>query len=82
MINLFSSDPERARAEKCAHLEFEIKRMEEREEQMKSKLADMEKEIEKNLAVSMINFHQLWPEYNCIQSIQKYGLFYASRALR
>jgi len=49
MINLFSSDPDRARAEKSAHLEFEISRLEEREIALKEKLKSMEDQIEENL---------------------------------
>jgi len=51
MINLFSSDPDRARAEKSAHLEFEISRLEEREIALKEKLKSMEDQIEENLKV-------------------------------
>ena len=55
MINLFSSDPDRARAEKSAHLEFEISRLEEREIALKEKLKSMEDQIEENLKVFNIS---------------------------
>ena len=55
MINLFSSDPDRARAEKSAHLEFEISRLEEREIALKEKLKSMEDQIEENLKVRDIS---------------------------
>ena len=48
-ILMFAQDPERARAEKSAHLDYEIKRMEEQER----KLAEDVKQVETNMESSM-----------------------------
>ena len=55
MINIFSSDPDRARAEKSAHLDYEIKRLESKERQLKEDLKKMETEMEEN----MDSYHQM-----------------------
>ena len=51
MINIFSSDPDRARAEKSAHLDFEIKRLEGKEQQLKEDIKQMESEMENSIEV-------------------------------
>ena len=51
MINIFSSDPDRARAEKSAHLDFEIKRLEGKEQQLKEDIKQMESEMESSIEV-------------------------------
>jgi len=52
-ILMFAQDPERARAEKSAHLDYEIKRMEEQER----KLAEDVKQVETNMESSMEAYH-------------------------
>ena len=48
---MFSQDPERARAEKSAHLDYEIKRMEDQERKLKEDVKQMESEMENSLEV-------------------------------
>ena len=50
-ILMFSQDPERARAEKSAHLDYEIKRMEDQERKIKEDVKQMESEMENSLEV-------------------------------
>lgn len=67
MINIFSSDPDRARAEKSAHLDFEIKRLEGKELQLKQDIKQMESEMENSIEVSQ-NFKDF--RFNLIECLK------------
>ena len=70
MINIFSSDPDRARAEKSAHLDFEIKRLEGKELQLKEDIKQMESEMEHSIEVSQ-NFKGFRIFYPLLSSAPK-----------
>ena len=77
MINIFSSDPDRARAEKSAHLDFEIKRLEGKEQQLKEDIKQMESEMESSIEVK---FQALPFFYSILSSVSK--LFQAYHQMR
>ena len=70
-ILMFAQDPERARAEKSAHLDYEIKRMKEQERKLKEDVKQLEMDMESSMEVStspirMLTLHPRWYNYTLV----------------